>query len=48
MGTLIFLLVIAIIIFIPAYGIHSIRQRSKVRRLQIRDLQARERRGDWK
>jgi hypothetical protein len=48
MGTFIFVLVLAIIIFIPAYGIHSIRQRGKVRRLQIKDLKARERerRGD--
>jgi hypothetical protein len=36
-------LVIAIIIFIPAYGIHSIRQRGKVRRLQIKEMKDRER-----
>ena len=48
MGTFIFFLVIAIIIFIPVYGIHQKRQQGKVRRMQIKDLKARdrERRGD--
>jgi hypothetical protein len=50
MGTFIFLLVIAIIMFIPVYGIHQKRKQGKLRRLQIKDLEARERerRGDRK
>ena len=49
MGTFIFFLVIAIIIFIPVYSIHSLRQRHKVRRMQIQEMKdrKRERRGDW-
>jgi hypothetical protein len=41
MGRFIFLLVIAIFIFVPVYGIHSLRQRHKVRRLQIQEIQER-------
>jgi hypothetical protein len=41
MGTFIFLLVIGIIIFIPVYGIHTQRQRGKVRRMQIKEMKDR-------
>ena len=48
MGTFIVLLFIAIVIFIPTYMIRHTLKQSKLRRLQIRDLKARERerRGD--
>jgi hypothetical protein len=45
MGTFIFLLVIAFFIFVPVYGIHSLRQRHKVRRLQIQEIQERRKRA---
>jgi hypothetical protein len=48
MGTFMVLLVIAFIIFIPTYMIRHTLKQSKLRRLQIKDLKARERerRGD--
>lgn len=48
MGTFMVLLVIAFIIFVPTYMIHHTLKNNKLRRLQIKDLKARERerRGD--
>ena len=48
MSSLIGFLIIAIILFIPTYAIWHTIQHNKARRLQIKDLKARdrERRGD--